>query len=246
MTPAQQPLRLLLVNGNGIGLDSLERALTGAGFVVITCTGFTAGQQQLQHDHTWDLIVINGDPADPHLQAFCGLPERRRSAIPLLVLGPAPGGPRPLAEGTINSEAARVLALEAGADDVLLQPFGLGECLARCRALIRRHQLVSGTPAILRCGPIEMLVEEHLVRRVGLTVTLSPREFRLLQFLLEHQGRIWHREELLRRVWGEWEALDLDPKTVDVHIHWLRLKLEENPTRPTLITTVRGKGYRLG
>lgn len=240
MTPAQRPPRLLLVNGDELGIDSLERALTGAGFVVITCTGFSAGQQLLQHDHTWELIVINGDPADPHLHAFCGVPERQRSAIPVLVLGRAP------ANGSIPSETARVLALEAGADDVLLHPFGLPECLARCRALIRRHQLLSGAPATLRCGPIEMVVEEHLVRRGGTTVTLSPREFRLLQFLLEHQGRIWHREELLRRVWGEWEALDLDPKTVDVHIHWLRLKLEENPSRPSLITTVRGRGYRLG
>lgn len=240
MTPAQRPPRLLLVNGDELGIDSLERALTGAGFVVITCTGFSAGQQLLQHDHTWELIVINGDPADPHLHAFCGVPERQRSAIPVLVLGRAP------ADGSIPSETARVLALEAGADDVLLHPFGLPECLARCRALIRRHQLLSGAPATLRCGPIEMVVEEHLVRRGGMTVTLSPREFRLLQFLLEHQGRIWHREELLRRVWGEWEALDLDPKTVDVHIHWLRLKLEENPSRPSLITTVRGRGYRLG
>ena len=246
MTPAQRPPRLLLVNGDGIGIDSLERALTEARFVVVTCTGFPAGQQLLQHDHTWELIVINGDPADPHLHAFCGLPERQRTTIPVLVLGPAPGGSGTLANGLISSEGARVLALEAGADDVLLHPFGLPECLARCRALIRRHQLLSGAPSTLCCGPIEMVVEEHLVRRAGAPVNLSPREFRLLQFLLEHQGRIWHREELLRRVWGEWEALDLDPKTVDVHIHWLRLKLEEDPSRPRLITTVRGRGYRLG
>ena len=99
---------------------------------------------------------------------------------------------------------------------------------------------------VLSHGPIEMVVEEHLVRRNGEPVALSPREFRLLHFLLEHQGRIWHREELLSRVWGELEALDFDPKTVDVHIHWLRLKLEADPAHPTLITTVRGRGYCLG
>jgi two-component system phosphate regulon response regulator PhoB len=99
---------------------------------------------------------------------------------------------------------------------------------------------------VLSHGPIEMVVEEHLVRRDGQPVTLSPREFRLLQFLMEHQGRVWHREELLSRVWGELEALDFDPKTVDVHIHWLRLKLEADPAHPCLITTVRGRGYCLG
>lgn len=91
-----------------------------------------------------------------------------------------------------------------------------------------------------------MVVDTRQVRLHGTPVALSPREFQLLQFLLEHPGRIWHREELLSRVWGEVVALDLDPKTVDVHIHWLRLKLEANPAQPNLITTVRGKGYRLG
>ncbi|MEB3352939.1 MAG: response regulator transcription factor [Cyanobacteriota bacterium] len=239
MTQPQRPQRLLLVNADGLQLPSpaqapLELALVEAGFVVVACAGFTDAQQRLQQEMGWDLIVITGGPSDPDLLAFCSLSDRRGQPSPVLVLGSAAG------------EAARVRALEAGADDVLLQPFGLAECLARCRALIRRHHLASMAAKVLSCGPIEMVVEEHLVRRSGTSVTLSPREFRLLQFLLEHQGRIWHREELLRRVWGEWEALDLDPKTVDVHIHWLRLKLEDNPTRPSLITTVRGRGYRLG
>ena len=82
--------------------------------------------------------------------------------------------------------------------------------------------------------------------RDGAEVSLSPREFRLLHFFLKHPHRIWSRDELLARVWGESEAVELDPKTVDVHIRWLRLKLEENPAQPSLITTVRGQGYRCG
>ena len=77
-------------------------------------------------------------------------------------------------------------------------------------------------------------------------MTLSPREFRLLRFFLEHPSRIWSREQLLARVWGESEAIELDPKTVDVHIRWLRLKLEADPAQPALLTTVRGQGYRCG
>ena len=99
---------------------------------------------------------------------------------------------------------------------------------------------------MLSHGPLEMMVEEHQVRRDSELVSLSPREFRLLRFLLEHPGRIWHREELLSRVWGELEALDFDPRTVDVHIHWLRLKLEADPPQPALPPTVGGQGYRCG
>ena len=137
-------------------------------------------------------------------------------------------------------------ALEDGADDVLPSPFGLAECLARCRALVRRHQLGAESSHALRCGQVSMLVEEHRVCRDGAEVSLSPREFRLLHFFLKHPRRIWSRDELLARVWGESEAVELDPKTVDVHIRWLRLKLEENPAQPSLITTVRGHGYRCG
>ena len=145
-----------------------------------------------------------------------------------------------------GGEDDRVRGLEDGADDVLTSPFGLAECLARCRALVRRHQLGSESSPALRCGRVSMLVAEHRVCRDGAEVSLSPREFRLLHFFLKHPRRIWSRDELLARVWGESEAVELDPKTVDVHIRWLRLKLEENPAQPSLITTVRGQGYRCG
>jgi len=77
-------------------------------------------------------------------------------------------------------------------------------------------------------------------------VDLTPREFRLLEFFLRHPGQILDRDTLLEQVWGECSSFELDPKTVDVHIRWLRIKLEADPASPTLITTVRGRGYRLG
>jgi two-component system, OmpR family, phosphate regulon response regulator PhoB len=243
MSQPQRSLRLLLVEIHPGQTDDLRLALIEGGFGVESCPVAEARQQRLMQRNCWDLVIARGDPACEEMLAICTQRRSHTHGGPLLVLGPA--GERQ-ATGSSGGEASRVLALEAGADDVMLQPFGLAECLARCRALVRRHQVSRSGITVLSHGPLEMMVEEHQVRRDGELVSLSPREFRLLRFLLEHPGRIWHREELLSRVWGELEALDFDPKTVDVHIHWLRLKLEANPAHPTLITTVRGRGYRLG
>lgn len=246
MSGEQPPYRLLLLDRQPCRSEPLQRALIDAGCVVTICSSEEDALAQQSQESGFDLLVIRSEVSERCLELLAPL---RRCAhggaapLPLLVLGPDPNGHR---DGGQRGMTWRVRALEAGADDVLLHPYSLAECVARCRALARRHR--SGQPAttVLRCGPIEMVVEEHQVKRHGTPVNLSPREFRLLQFLLEHQGRPWHREELLSRVWGEWEALDLDPKTVDVHVHWLRLKLEEQPSQPQLLITVRGRGYRLG
>jgi len=244
MSQPQRTLRLLLIEIQPGQCEALRKVLREGGFVVEAYPAVEAMQQRLMQRSSWDLVIASGDPASAEILALCCERRSQREGSPFLVLGDSSHHDQVV--GSSSGEAARVQALEAGADDVLLQPFGLAECLARCRALVRRHQVSRPATTVLRHGPIEMVVEEHLVRRDGQLVTLSPREFRLLQFLLEHQGRIWHREELLSRVWGELEALDFDPKTVDVHIHWLRLKLEADPAHPILITTVRGRGYCLG
>jgi two-component system, OmpR family, phosphate regulon response regulator PhoB len=244
MNSSQRSLRLLLIEIQPGQCESLQSALREGGFVVETHQAREAMQQQLMQQTSWDLVIASGDPADSLILAICDERRRQSKGGPLLVLGDSRHHTQ--VAGSSSGEAARVQALEAGADDVLLQPFGQAECLARCRALVRRHQVGRPPTTVLSHGALEMVVEEHLVRHKGEVVSLSPREFRLLHFLLEHQGRIWHREELLSRVWGELEALDFDPKTVDVHIHWLRLKLEDDPAHPTLITTVRGRGYCLG
>lgn len=222
----QQPARLLLVDPSSPADTSLASSLEEGGFE-LTCCAEAEAAVALQDPDVWiDLVVVCSDLSDDQLQ-------RLRSAaqsVPLLLLG--------------SRDPER--ALNAGADDVLRRPFGLAELLARCRALVRRRQLAMPSRTVLRCGPIEMVVEEHEVRRGSERIRLSPREFRLLRFLLEHQRRIWPREELLVQVWGELEGPSLDPKTVDVHIHWLRLKLETDPSNPRLISTVRGRGYRLG
>jgi two-component system phosphate regulon response regulator PhoB len=226
----QQPWRLLLVDPRPLPDPSLEQPLEQGGFQVLRCSDPELAAQRLAAETAIDLVVLATDLRDDQMQRLRSAANAVAQPVPLLLLS--------------SSEPVR--ALNAGADDVLVPPFGLAELVARCRALVRRRQLGAQPRTRLRCGPIEMVVEEHEVRRDGVLVTLSPREFRLLCFLLEHQRRIWSREELLARVWGELEGPALDPKTVDVHIRWLRLKLEDDPARPRLITTVRGRGYRLG
>ena len=229
----QPSIRLLLVYSDCTAATCLGQQLGEEGYEVTVCPDPEQASSKLVPNLNWDLVVLDGSLGEPARQ-LCRQVRSVRTPIPLLLLCPG------------VSETDRVRGLEDGADDVLTSPFGLAECLARCRALVRRHQLGSESSPALRCGRVSMLVAEHRVCRDGAEVSLSPREFRLLHFFLKHPSRIWSRDELLARVWGESEVVELDPKTVDVHIRWLRLKLEENPAQPSLITTVRGQGYRCG
>ena len=230
---SQPSIRLLLVHSDPAAAHRLRHDLAEAGCEVSLCSDADDAAEQLAAPTGWELLLLDAS-LGAQAAGLCAQVRAAEMPIPVLMLCPG------------SSEADRVWGLEVGADDVLPAPFGLAECLARCRALVRRHQLGLEATTELRCGAVTMRVEEHRVCRDGHEVPLSPREFRLLQFFLEHPRRIWSRDELLNRVWGELEAVELDPKTVDVHIRWLRLKLEADPAQPALITTVRGQGYRCG
>jgi two-component system phosphate regulon response regulator PhoB len=230
---SQPSIRLLLVHSDPAAAHRLRHDLAEAGLDVSLCSDAHDAAEQLASPTNWELLLLDAS-LGAQAARLCAQVRTVEMSIPVLMLCPG------------RSEADRVWGLEVGADDVLPAPFGLAECVARCRALVRRHQLGLEATTELRCGAVTMRVEEHRVCRDGHEVTLSPREFRLLKFFLEHPGRIWSRDELLGRVWGEHEALEFDPKTVDVHIRWLRLKLEADPAQPALLTTVRGQGYRCG
>jgi two-component system, OmpR family, phosphate regulon response regulator PhoB len=143
-----------------------------------------------------------------------------------------------------DSEADRVLGLEVGADDYLTKPFGMRELVARCRALLRRSQATTTPVKVLRHANLQLYQEECRVTRDGLDVNLSPKEYRLLELFMQHPRRVWSRDKLLEHVWG-YDYFG-DSKTVDVHIRWLREKLEANPSAPEHLLTVRGFGYRFG
>jgi len=137
----------------------------------------------------------------------------------------------------------KVTGLKIGADDYLTKPFEMVELLARIEALLRRNQEPTAPlPAHFEFGSITLDVRSTEVTRNGEVVLLSAREFQLLKYFVEHPGATLSREELLNQVWGYRSVQST--RTVDVHVAWLRQKLEEDVKRPLLITTVHGLGYK--
>ncbi|XFA72478.1 response regulator transcription factor [Thermosynechococcaceae cyanobacterium Okahandja] len=164
---------------------------------------------------------------------LCRLIRREGCTVPILMIS---------AKG---SEIDRVVGLEIGADDYLSKPFGMRELVARCRALLRRVQSQpNASPPVLRFQDICLYPQECRVTLRGEDVNLSPKEYKLLELFMRQPRRVWPREQLLDQVWGH--DFIGDSKTVDVHIRWLREKIETDPSQPEYILTVRGFGYRFG
>jgi DNA-binding response OmpR family regulator len=184
----------------------------------------------LAQEETPDLIVL-----DIMLPGMDGLETCRRlrqeSTVPIIML---------TARG---QEIDRVLGLEMGADDYLAKPFSFRELLARIRAMFRRMAFEEAPKATqFEIGDVELDMAAHKVFRKGQELTLTQKEYDLLHTLMSRAGRVVSRAELLDLVWGvEWLG---DTRTLDVHIRWVREKIEENPSQPRYVQTVRGVGYR--
>ncbi|MBE2235389.1 MAG: response regulator transcription factor [Anaerolinea sp.] len=226
--------RILLADDDDMIVDVLRYQLEREGYQVLTAGD---GQQALALAQTArpDLVLL--DVMMPKLQGWEVCRElRRTSTVPILML---------TARG---EEMDRVLGLELGADDYIVKPFSFRELLARVHAALRRaaySQPPAEPPAErpISLGDIAIDLRRHAVTRGGAPVALSPREYELLVALHQAAGAVINRHELLDRAWGEqWIG---NPRTLDVHIRWLREKLEKDPARPRLILTVRGAGYRL-
>ncbi|HUS80838.1 MAG TPA: response regulator transcription factor [Armatimonadota bacterium] len=156
---------------------------------------------------------------------------RRRGDVPVIML-------------TARAEEAdRVAGLEMGAHDYVTKPFSMREVVARVRMVLRRATASgeSDGTAVIRAGGVELDPASHEVRVQGRLVELSPREFDLLAYLMRHAGRVRTRDEIIAAVWDEEY---LDRRTVDVHVRWLREKIEADPANPERVLTVRGVGYR--
>jgi len=223
------PRRILVVEDESAIADSLVHTLTREGFETRVAGDGEAGLH-LAEQFDPDLVIL--DLLLPKLSGLdlCRL-LRQRSSVPIIML-------------TAKAEEVdRVVGLEMGADDYVVKPFSLRELVARVRAVLRRQQMSRRAGATgYRDEHLAIDLERPRVAVADREVTLTPREFGLLKALLAHRGRVRTREQLLAEAWGSDEYID--PRTVDVHIRWLRKKLEPDPEHPRYLETVRGLGYR--
>jgi len=141
-----------------------------------------------------------------------------------------------------GQEIDKVLGLKLGADDYVTKPFGFMELLARVEAVLRRCTGVQGAVEVYRSGGLEVDFKRHEARRDGELLELSPREFELLHYFIQHHGEVVTREQLLDSVWG-YNAIPFT-RTVDMHIAKLRKKVEEDPSNPRRVVTVHRLGYK--
>lgn len=232
---AMSTRKVLVVEDDSTLLDVLRYNLAREGYEVATATD--GGQAiEVARREKPDLLVL--DVMLPVLDGFevCRI-LRRQMPMPILMLTAR------------TEEIDRVVGLELGADDYVSKPFSMRELLARVKALLRRTEaalaIASGAEAgtaPLRSGGLELDVAAHRAALAGVALELSPREFDLLAFLLANRGRVFSRDSLLEKVWGY--DYSGDTRTVDVHVSWLRRKIEQDPAHPCRILTVRGVGYK--
>ncbi|ACZ43749.1 two component transcriptional regulator, winged helix family [Thermobaculum terrenum ATCC BAA-798] len=227
---------VLLVEDESTLLTTIAYNLRREGYKVLTAEN---GKRALElAEENPDIVVL-----DILLPEIDGLEVcrrlRQRSSVPIIMLTAK------------TDEVDRIVGLELGADDYLTKPFSMRELLARIKALLRRRSLIMAEISSqqqesrrqkLVSGDLEIDPAMHQVKRGGKVIQLTPREFDLLTFLVMNKGIVFSAERLLEEVWGYDEALDV--RTVPVHIRNLREKIEDDPSDPKRIETVRGVGYR--
>jgi two-component system KDP operon response regulator KdpE len=219
--------RILVVDDEPQIRRALDIALRGHGYEVRLAEGSAAALVQLGSDPP-DLLIL--DLMLPDLDGLSLLRELRGwSDLPVIVLS---------ARG---EEATKIEALDLGADDYLTKPFGIGELLARVRALLRRGK--ETPPPVIELGEVRIDLAGHRVMRNGQEIHLTPTEYDLLLALAQNHGKLMTHRQLLQQVWGSYASENV--QQLRVYINYLRAKLERDPHAPTLIVTEPGVGYRL-
>ena len=220
---------ILIVEDDDTVREALSAGLESEGYEVILSDNGLDGLKQAKEEGP-DLILL-----DLMLPEMDGLSVcralRRNSDVPIIML---------TARGT---EMDKIVGLETGADDYVVKPFSLGELLARIRSLLRRiRNDKQETQMQLTSGNISLDLTSRRVSKDDAEVHLTQKEFNLLAELMRNKGAVLSRDLLLEKVWGY--SYVGNTHTVDVHIRWLREKIELDPSKPVRIVTVRGVGYR--
>jgi DNA-binding response OmpR family regulator len=219
--------RILLVEDEKTLRETLAYNLTQAGYQV-TQSGNGLDALDLARTEPFQLIVLDIMLPDLDGLSFCRI-LRREQSTPIIFV---------TARGT---DLDRIIGLESGADDYIVKPFSLEEFMARVRAVLRRASAIRLIEQV-ESGNLTVDLRGRRVSLNGKPLKLSQKEFDLLSLLMQNQGAVLTRDLLVQRVWG----LDHsgNDRTVDVHVRWLREKIEANPSNPQRIVTVRGMGYR--
>lgn len=222
---------VLIVDDEKMITAPLARALTQAGYTVLVAANGLEGLAMARKQKV-DVAVL--DVLMPEMDGWevCRT-LRQESAVPILMLT------------ALGDEVDRILGLELGADDYLVKPFSTRELIARLRALLRRVELdrrqqLAGD--VLAVGELRLELNTYRAFLGGQELILRQKEFDILALLLSRPGEVISRAEFFDQVWGtDWLG---DTRSLDVHIRWLREKIEDDPGRPQHIQTVRGVGYR--
>ncbi len=222
--------RILLVEDEPGVVLTVSDLLTAEGYEVESATDGRTGLARAAEE-PFDLVIL--DVMLPGKSGFdvCRELRQRGRDCAILML-------------TAKTQLTdRVVGLKLGADDYLTKPFEPPELLARIEALLRRVHREKLTPVVrFQFGNVEVDFEKGDVRKLGAPVNLAGKELHLLRYLVDHRGKVVSREELLEAVW-EYQP-GVSSRTIDVHVAWLRQKLEDSPANPRHIHTVRGVGYR--
>lgn len=226
---------ILVVEDDGTLRELLKYNLLKEGYGVLVAKD--GGEAlDLYHKHQPHLVIL-----DIMLPVIDGTEVcriiRAKSSTPIIMLTAK------------TEEIDKVVGLELGADDYITKPFSMRELVARIKAVLRRSETgrsLASAPAetneVLKADYISIDLIKHIVLNKGIEVELNPKEFELLALLLRNRGQVISREQILRKVWG-YDYIGSD-RTVDVHVRWIRQKLEADPENPVYLVTVRGYGYK--
>lgn len=223
------PQKILIVDDERLIVDSLTYSLQKEGYTTVVAYN---GEEAIvkAREEKPDLILLDVQlPGQDGWQVCRAI--RAQSRVPIIML-------------TARSEETdKVVGLELGADDYVVKPFSMRELIARIRAALRRTtEYTNVDSAPIQIGEITLDPTSHRVTRRGHVIELTRKEYDLLLTLMQHAGQVIKRNDLIDQVWNtDWVG---DTRTLDVHIRWLREKIEPDPSQPRYIQTIRGVGYR--